>query len=135
MNIRIHTIPHEKQFYPTVGDWRTKDGSLCEIRVSDMHNEDYSFAISIHEAIEAWLCLKNGIGQAEVDNFDKSYENARVKSIAARCGCKPTGVSEPGNDKHAPYGKYHRFATKIEKLIIAAMGIKWKTYNDFVDGL
>lgn len=135
MNIHLKTIPHNKQRYDTCGDWITKRGKLQEIRVSDMKNEDYAFAIAIHEAIEAWLCLKNGIGQVEVDNFDKSYENARVKGIAARCGCRPTGVSEPGNDKHAPYGKYHRFATKIEKLIIAAMGIKWKTYNDFVDGL
>jgi hypothetical protein len=135
MNIKLITIPHNKQRYSTCGDWIVKRGKLQEIRVSDMNNDDYVFAVAIHEAIEAWLCLKNGVGQAEVDTFDKNYEKARVSGIKAPCGCKPTAVSEPGNDKHAPYGKYHRFATKIEKMIIFAMGIEWKIYNDFVDSL
>ena len=135
MDIHFKTIPHKSQRYNTCGDWIVRDGKLREVRVSQMPNDDYHFAVAIHEAVEAWLCLKNGITQKMVDDFDTSYEAARVQREAAPCGCKPTDVSEPGNDRHAPYGKYHKFATRIEKMIISAMKISWKVYDDFIDSM
>lgn len=135
MNVRILTIPHKKQRYETVGDWIVVGGKLKEIRVSDMKNEDYAFFIGAHEFIESHLCLAAGISQKEVDNFDKEYENSRERGITARCGCKPTKKSEPGDDRHCPYGKYHRLATKIEKMLVKARGLTWKKYDETVVNL
>lgn len=135
MKVTIKTIPHKKQRYKTVGDWVVKGGELSEILVSYMGNDDYAFLVGIHEAIEGYLCLKAGVSQKEVDNFDIEYENARLKGITARCGCKPKPTSEPGFDRHAPYGKFHRYATDIERGLAKSLGISWKVYTKVVESL
>jgi len=135
MNIRIHTIPHKDQRYDTVGDWIVKGGSLSEIVVSETGNEDYDFMIAVHEFIEGYLCAKRGITQKQVDDFDRAYEEARRTRSEAPCGCKPTDASEPGNDRHAPYTKEHRFATTIEKQLCANLKIGWDKYEKVIDAI
>jgi hypothetical protein len=135
MDYRVYTLKHSAQSYDTAGDWKVRQGKLREIKVSDMMNEDYAFLVGLHEQIEAWLCLKRGIKQITVDAFDKAYEAAREKGIKAPCGCKPTETSEPGHDRHAPYGDEHKFAEKIERMMAKEMGINWDDYSKTVESL
>ncbi len=129
LDIHLKTIPHNKQRYETCGDWTVKDNELSKIIVSDIENSDYEFLIAVHELIEAYLCVKNGVKQAIVDEFDTEYESARESGLNAKCGCKPTSDSEPGDDKHAPYRQYHQFATHIEKKLAKKLGVNWKSYE------
>jgi hypothetical protein len=135
MNLTIKTIPHSEQLYPTVGNWITSRNKLEGIEVSDMGNPDYEILVAVHELIESYLCLKNKITQRVVDKFDKAYEKARAKKIAAPCGCYPTDVSEPGNDHHAPYRVFHHFATGLEKSLADQLGVDWDAYDRKVNSL
>ena len=135
MDYRVYSLKHSSQDSPTAGDWKVRQGKLREIKVSDMINQDFVFLIGIHEQVEAWLCLKRGIKQSAVDNFDKAYEAAREKKQKAPCGCKPTEISEPGHDIHAPYFDEHKFAEKIERLMAKELGVDWDEYNKTVESL
>ena len=125
MNIRLYTIPHKRQEYDTVGNWKVQGATLKEIIVSEMFNDDYHMLVAIHELIEAHLCVKRGIRQAVVDAFDMDYEMKRKKG----------DVSEPGDSKDAPYYKEHRFATKIERLLAKEFGVDWDAYEKRVNAL
>jgi len=131
--ITIKTIPHKEQDYDTVGNWKITPHEML-IFVSDMDNDDSEFVIGIHEAIEAWLCEKNGISQDDVDNWDMWYEEAREQGTAA-CGCPIYPTSEPGNDKHCPYRKEHQFTTKIEKMLVKRGGMDWTQHDILVNSL
>lgn len=125
MKIIIETIPHSDQRYDTVGDWkRNKNGDL-HITVSDMGNDDYAFLVGIHETVEAWLCERQGVTDQVVTEFDTSYEALR-----------PEGdESEPGDAKNSPYGRQHTFATAVERMMCAALGLSWHEYEQTVLGL
>lgn len=125
MKIHMKTIPHENHRYPTVGDWFIHKNGAITIDVSDMKNEDYAFLVAIHEAIEVWLCRKRGVSEEAVNAFDIAYEKNR-----------PEGdVSEPGDHPDAPYQREHIFATKIERLLAAELGIDWGHYDFTVNSL
>ena len=113
MRIVIKSIPHKKQRYETIGDWIVKNGELKEIRVSKAKDDNIEFLIAVHEFIEAWLCLKRGITQKEVDNFDIQFEFSRKKG----------DISEPGDSPKAPYHKEHQFASAIESAIAKQLGL------------
>jgi hypothetical protein len=124
MNILLETIAHEAQRYPTVGDW-VLDGDSIRIMVSKMEPEDYSFLVGLHELVEVWLCKKRGISQESVDAFDIEYEKKRSEG----------DESEPGDDPEAPYYREHQFATEIEKMMAAELGVDWEIYNSTVESL
>jgi hypothetical protein len=126
MRISIETIDHSKQRYPTVGDWiiHLKKDEIT-IRVSKMGNWRYELLVGIHELVEVLLCLDRGIPQSLVDDFDKQFEERRIDG----------NTDEPGDDPHAPYRREHFFATSIERLLSAELGVDWKTYDDVVSSL
>ena len=125
MIIQLRTIPHAQQRYETVGDWRILPDRSIQIDVSDMGNEDYAFLVAIHEALEVWLCQKRGITDEAVTAFDIEFERNR-----------PEGdESEPGDAPGAPYRKEHFFATNIERMIAAELGIDWREYEKAVVSL
>lgn len=127
--ITIKTIPHNKQRYPTVGDyWDTKDG--LEMRVSDMKNPTHELAVILHELIEQHLCRLAGVPFKDIDDFDKAYEKAR-DSGTAPCGCPIQ--DEPGNDRCAPYFSQHQFATELERAFLSEAS--WTIYDKQVNEL
>jgi hypothetical protein len=121
----MKTIPHFQQAYETVGNWKIAEDESISIEVSDMHNEDYAFLVAIHEAIEVWLCRKRSITEESVTAFDINFEGRRLHG----------DTSEPGDDPNAPYRKEHFFATTVERMIAAELGVDWKTYDDTVTSL
>ena len=130
LHIYIDTIPHSEQRYPTVGDyWRPSIPAHAierlEVRVSELENEDYEFLIAVHELIEEHLTRKHGISEQEITAFDIVYEASRA----------PASVAEPGDHPDAPYRKEHFFATSIERLIAAELGIDWLAYSAKIDSL
>ena len=130
LHIYIDTIPHSEQRYPTVGDyWRPQVPANAlkrlEVRVSDLENEDYEFLVAIHELIEEHLTRKRGISEDAITAFDVAYEAARTED----------SINEPGDHPDAPYRKEHFFATSIERLIAAELGVDWMAYSAKIDNL
>ncbi len=130
LHIYIDTIPHSEQRYPTVGDyWHTSNKSCgykkIEVRVSNMENPDYEFLVAIHELIEAYLTKKRGITEELITDFDIKFEESRT----------PESTDEPGDHPNAPYRKEHFFATTIERLAAAELGVDWMAYSAKINSL
>lgn len=124
MKIQIETIPHAQHRYSTCGDWFEKDGVL-HIKVSEELPEKEAVLVALHELIEVTLCKDRGITEKQVDDFDMEFEKNR-----------PEGdESEPGDHPDAPYRKEHFFATNIERLVGAELGVDWETYADHIEAL
>jgi hypothetical protein len=122
MKIIIETIPHSKQRYPTAGDWYWKRGVL-HIKVSKLSDWRREVCVAIHELAEVMACKYAGVKQEDVDKFDMEFEKRRP------AGC----VDEPGDHKDAPYRKQHCFATGIERLLAAVLGVSWADYEEELD--
>ena len=128
MKIIIETIPHDKQRYPTVGDyWVDKDGTR-HIVVSDMGNDDYALLVALHELIEQTLTEKRGIKEEDITAFDEKFEIERDNGFH-------NDDEEAGDAPDAPYRKEHFFSTSVERLVAGELGVDWKTYDDTVMNL
>lgn len=125
MKIKIRTISHEKQRYPTVGDYVERQDGTTIISVSDMGNEDYAFLVALHELIEAHLTKKRGIKEEDISEFDEVFESHRIEG----------NTDEPGDHVDAPYRKEHFFATSIERLVAGELGIEWNEYDNAINNL
>lgn len=126
--IRIDVVPHESQRYETCGDWLMDTEGVLRIKVSRLPNDPDGFkalVIAIHELIEVALCKKAGVTQQMVDDFDMAYEKTRPEH----------DNSEPGDSPDAPYQNQHCFATAVERMFIAALGIKWEDYEKSISSL
>lgn len=127
INIKIVSIPHKNHRYETCGDWYTAD-NLDLIEVSEMQDERMSFLIAIHEMVEQFLCKQRDISEERVTAFDKKFEKERKKGTQSV-------TAEPGDDKRSPYRREHFFATSIERLIAAEIGVDWQKYELEIEGL
>jgi hypothetical protein len=125
VNVKIVTIPHEEQRYPTVGDW-VVNGDNLYISVSKMSDPRYELLVAVHELVEVLLCKERGIPQELVDKFDMEYEASRSEWDT---------TSEPGDAAGAPYKKEHFFATTVERLLAAELGVDWEKYEAEVPAL
>jgi hypothetical protein len=113
ITITITTVPHDRQRYPTVGDWVFDKDNVLSVRVSEMGNPNYEFLVALHELIEAWLCREKGITTSQVDTFDLAF----------------VGDGEPGDDPSSPYHEMHQLATQIEERVANALDIDWQLYD------
>ena len=118
LRLDVKTIPHKDQRYDTAGDWYDDNGTMA-FRISDCKNKKYEWLLAIHEIVERALCDVNHISVEAVDTFDKSYR----------------GDCEPGDAKSSPYRTEHCYATAVERMLCAAMGVNWTEYDDFVGKL
>ena len=126
MLIDVKIIPHNQQRYETVGDWYfNPDNNRLTIRVSSMRNKKYEFLVAMHEQIEAMLCIERGICEKEITLFDMNFEANRAEG----------NTDEPGDDPKAPYKKEHFFATSVERLMAAELGVDWSKYDEAVYSL
>lgn len=145
-SITIKTIPHDKQRYPTTGDWWVESDNVTgkkslQIRVSESGDWRANIAVGIHEAVEAVVCLADGVDPLSLDEFDTAYEAVREDAktfvdaeqfLRSRFGghCEITDTSEPGDDLYAPYRHQHAVATQVEHIVTEAMHLPWKLYED-----
>jgi hypothetical protein len=139
MKIVIETIPHDQQRYSTCGDWffrkdiePSPDGKMAKVKevlhinVSQLSDWRREALIAVHELVEVLLCDSAGVTQAQVDEFDKEYEKNRPADDVE---------SEPGDDPKAPYCRQHCFATAVERMMAAEMGVNWNEYADEIESL
>jgi len=97
MKISILTQPHSLQRYNTIGDWYTsKTTGQVHIHVSELGDWRYHLLIAVHELVEAFLCLHDGVAEESVDKFDKEFIQRDT---------------EPGDAPNSPYQKQHCLAT------------------------
>lgn len=146
--IDIGIINHDLQRYDTCGDWFVVHDTLF-VRVSDQGDWQSNFLIAAHELIEAALCLRRGIKEENVTEFDKQYEKKRQEieehldrlcyddppgeqETQAACGCQI--YDEPGDDPHAPYKREHQFAETIERLLANELEVDWNAYLNNTGG-
>lgn len=114
MNINIRTIPHSEQRYPTCGDWLwVEDERTLVIHVSDTGRWQMNLLVAFHELAEAALCKARMIPQEDVDRFDIIFD----------------GEGEPGDAEDCPYRAEHFFATTVERLLAAELGVDWQEYE------
>jgi hypothetical protein len=126
MKIVVETIPHDKQRYPTVGDyWEDSDGTV-QVRVSEMEDWRYVILVAVHELVEMMLTRQRGIDEETISKFDIAFEHARGHG---------TCHGEPGDAHDSPYKREHFFATNVERLLCAELGVDWATYEHHVDHL
>jgi hypothetical protein len=88
--------------------------------VSDIGDKDYEFLVLIHEMVEQHLCERDGVTEAQVDKFDKTFEAAGLPG-------------EPGDNPGAPYYRQHQVASRIEKHVAVELGVSWDAYNARLD--
>lgn len=127
MNATLAEIDHQHQRYETVGDFLVDGGELQHVLIlsSRMPNPDFIFLVQIHEVVEAYLCLKHGITQDQVDEFDMVYEANR----------KEGDTTEPGDSLDAPYYQEHLIASAVERFAAQMFGVDWEVYSKTVAGL
>jgi len=127
MNIIIKVIPHEEQRYPTAGDWWF-DGEDLHVRVSKLATRWRESCIAVHELIEALLCKRAGVLQADVDAFDKKFEVDRLLG-------NHEPEDEAGDNAAAPYYEQHQFASGIERLLAQQLKVDWLDYEEEIESL
>lgn len=158
----IATIPYINQRYETVGDWivRVSNRSIhrpvsievihdtghgtylgdcpecaelreeeaaspsiecvsLDVAVSVPSDWRHAALVGVHELIEAVLCHHRGITQTDVDNWDYAHRD----------------LGEPGDAPGCPYRREHQFATVIEKLLAAELGVDWRDYCAALDSI
>lgn len=112
--------------YPSVGDyWFDRETETVQIRVASMGNYYYESLVAVHELCEMLLCQKRHITNEAIDAFDKEFEANR----------KEGDTSEPGDAPNSPYKAEHFFATNIERLLAAELGVDWAKYDQTVSSL
>ena len=127
LRVRIREIDHREQRYDTCGDWQwlapgyPSPHPTLMVTVSTLPDRREMFLVAIHELIEAFLCGCAGITEAQVDVFDLSQEYYFE--------------GEPGDQPAAPYYKQHQFATGIERILAAEVGVNWLEYERHIQEL
>ena len=128
-SIEIEFIPHNKQRYPAVGDWRTVHGpgdkKVLLISVSQLYDARYEWLVALHELTEVLLCQHRGITQESVDKFDIEFEKSR----------HPDNDDEPGDEPDAPYRDEHCIATGVGRILASQLGVSWKNYEAELNAL
>jgi len=124
--MEIKTIPHSEQRYETCGDYWVDENGVQQVRVSELSDWRYEVLIAVHEIVELSLARNRNIDEGEITKFDINFEAAK-----ARGECS----GEAGDHVHAPYRKEHFFATNVERLFAAELGVNWFEYETYVDGL
>jgi len=121
MKISIQTIPHHQQRYNTVGDWYSdKINGTVRIFVSELDSWRYELLVGVHEVVEAFLCMHDGVTEESVDQFDKQFVSHS---------------DEPGDAPSAPYRKQHCLATGIERILAACLDVTWVEYEEALERL
>lgn len=120
--ISVKIIPHHLQIYDTCGNYRIVDGDLL-IEISDTGNFFYNMLVLVHELVEIIQVIKAGIKFKDIDNWDIKFERDRTAGLHRN-------TAEPGDDPKSPYYKAHKFATKVERLLCACLGLSWVKYNN-----
>lgn len=104
-------IPLAQMRMHDVGDWLVSPSGTISVIVADTGSRRYNFLIGLHEAIEAKLCVRHGITQQEVDDWDTKFPMLGGDSVLA------------------PYHREHVWATRVERIVAILLGVRWQAYD------
>lgn len=115
--ITITQIDDTEFRYDTLGDWRydeRPDGVVAHITVPKFGGDtNYAaWLIAIHELVELFLCIRQGVTQQAADEFHAAHPDS----------------DEYGDEPDCPYYEQHQIADAVEKLLCGAIGVDWKDY-------
>ena len=120
MRIVIETIFHGHQRYPTAGDWlidkRTGD---ITIFVSQTGYDLSNMLVIAHELAEVFWCLRNGITQEQVDDWDIRHPDE----------------DDPGSNPMAPYHLGHMLGDLVERTLAFALRADWEFHEETLENL
>lgn len=108
------------------GDWKV--GKHIVAISAKMDCAESELAVAIHELIEAWICRKQGITDAQVTKFDAMFENERERGQHEK-------FDEAGDDVRAPYFDAHQRATNVEADVCKALNLSWSQHEFNVNSL
>lgn len=117
-SVCIVVIDHDKQRYPTCGDYFENTPGHWVIQVSDTGNWRMNMAIAHHEFTELLTTHSDGIAEQSITYFDEKW-NLTHSNVD----------DEPGNDPEAPYHKQHVFAECLERLLCNWLKVNWQKYE------
>lgn len=115
MKIIIEVIPHSEQRYDTCGDWQFAENGDLTIKVSETGGMWMDFLIGRHEMDEAMLCLRFGVTEKMVDDYDLTHSEAGGDSFS--------------ENSDAPYAKFHNDALAAEWIMARLLGVDWNNYT------
>lgn len=127
MRCIISTVPKEFVRASQVGDWDYGPDTIISSVSLEITDPDAQLAIGIHELVEAYLCRRHGITDADVVKFDLQYEQERKEG-------KHDELAEPGDAEDAPYRQEHMAATHVERAVCAALGLDWEKHSELITG-
>jgi hypothetical protein len=153
MRIFIETIPHEKQRYPTCGDWRTEFFFSCKcgsFRLSKDCLREEANCPRCHEVIVKEEVLAVYVSQLS----DWRREVALIlHELSEALFCRADGITaeqvdaydfafeekakagmyknedEPGDQVDCPYREQHVAASDIEMRAAKTLRVDWGDYN------
>lgn len=117
--VRLEIISPTGMRYRTVGDWFWTSEGFLTIQVADTGNWKYNILVAVHELVEVVLCKNDGVTEKQVDKFDLAHQDDE----------------DPGTHPKAPYGRQHLIAMGVEMTLAALMGVKWRVYEDALEGI
>lgn len=115
--ITITQIDDTEFRYDALGDWQYEDehGEVNAQIVVPKFGGDTNYAawlIAIHEMVELFLCVRQGVTQRQADEFHASHADS----------------DEYGDEVDCPYHDQHQIADAVEKLLCGVIGVSWKDY-------
>jgi hypothetical protein len=115
--IVVNVVDQSDQRYDTLGDWQVIPDDVAKtttisILVSKQKDERSTFAVAIHELVEAVACYFNGVTQQAVDDYD-------LEQLGA------FGVA----DSHAPYFHEHNAAITCEAAFCASVALSFEAHE------
>lgn len=118
--IEVSFPKHSKQRYDTLGDWyfvKCCRKTILKLTGSKEMGFLSALAVVIHELVETVLCMKSGVTQEQVDEFDMTHNL----------------LDDPGMSPDAPYHFQHLAALKVERAFCEAVGLTWKKHEANMD--
>jgi hypothetical protein len=108
----IYTKPSDMR-YSTIGDYYDAIGGGEVYQVADLGSNDMNFLVAIHELIESHICRKRGIKEPDIMTWDLAHAES----------------DDPGSEPGCIYGKEHKFAEKVEYMVMEELGISKESYE------
>lgn len=110
--IVIKIINHKDQRYDTWGDYWIEDDGTVQFRISRFENSYNVMPLLVHEFLEFWRCMAEGIKEPDITDYDLAHLED----------------DDPGMNLDAPYHKEHLQSMGIERFICMQDGIDFETY-------
>ena len=117
--IEIRFINQDEARYDTWGDYFIENDKII-FQIVREQKEFYTRLTLIHEMIEYFLLLEQGIEESLVSKFDIDFMNDKVREEK---------YFEPGNDPSCFYKKEHDFAEDVSKGMCKFLKIDYDKYN------